>query len=225
MVKKDENVGTKETIKEDRVELSIWHHTYNFCDQKLIIREDYEAGLGGTLFDGAFCLCNYFDFLYRNNKLSTTFPKQKVIELGAGCGVPGILLSKLGFSVALSDLEISIELLEENVETNFPTENIEMSTPKVIVFDWLNPPLKMEKYDVILAADTIYEPKVVPYFIEVLKSLSSKETVTVLAHPAPRNKQAIQKVKTEEFVPNINGNQSFSSATKGIFLLRLRQNL
>lgn len=239
MAKEDEvtQLEPKDIEKED---LScIWDHNYSFCGVTVKIREDYDAGLGGTLFDGALCICNYIETLHKAS--NDIFKNKTVIELGAGCGLPGILTYKLGGNVILTDIEETIELLEENIESNIIEKNENNLIAKEL--DWLKDEqlTNFEKYDFILAADTVYSVDCIIPFLSVLKALSKKETKIIFAHPAPREPKAsekfwnllsnsdeykfkITKVEPKDFVPNLTdllskGKLPFSSETKGVFVL------
>ena len=54
-------------LNDDNDPLSIWDHLYNFAGKTIKIHEDYDAGLGGTMFDGAALACNYFEYLHSEN--------------------------------------------------------------------------------------------------------------------------------------------------------------
>ena len=34
---------------------------FKFCNKEVIITEDFDAGLGGTIFDGSACLANFIE--------------------------------------------------------------------------------------------------------------------------------------------------------------------
>ena len=68
-------------------------------------------GLGGVVWNGAYKLCAYLEDhpgLVRG---------KSVIELGAGCGLPGLFAATLGASSVVLTDQIT-DLLEENVRAN-----------------------------------------------------------------------------------------------------------
>ena len=80
----------------------------------------------------------------------------KVLELGSGTGVPGILLSKLGHEVTLTDNEPSVlKLLEENCTLNGVSCNISS-------VDWGCSELTASQFDLVFASDCCYEKEVLP---------------------------------------------------------------
>mmetsp|Transcript_13928 Transcript_13928/g.18214 ORF Transcript_13928/g.18214 Transcript_13928/m.18214 type:complete len:258 (+) Transcript_13928:97-870(+) len=210
----------------------IWDTYKKFCGVKILVHEDYDAGLGGTLFDGALCLCNYIEYLKTNENVS--FKGKKVIELGAGCGLPGLLLASLGAAVDITDIEQTVELIEENIENN--EENIRLGEGKAVarILDWFSEGDRAGfdgDYDFILAADTVYNIEVIRPYLETLKSLSNDHTKILFAHPAPREAKAsaffwsivydefhVEKISTQKFVPG--ESDGFQSPTNGVFVMR-----
>jgi EEF1A N-terminal glycine/lysine methyltransferase len=82
-----------------------------------------------------------------------------VLELGAGSGLPGILLAKsnkLNVTVTLSDYpdEAILSALEENVRIN----NIPPASVRVVGHAWGQSTSTLGTFDIILAADTLWNP-------------------------------------------------------------------
>ena len=76
---------------------------------------------------GSFALCHYLLSLYEEDE--SFFVDKNIIELGAGCGLTGMLVAKLGGNVTITDRENLVPLIEENVNSNpsINTENIKVS--------------------------------------------------------------------------------------------------
>ena len=118
------------------------------------IHEDFDAGLGGTLFDGSVALTNYLESLVREHG-KEYFEPMTVIELGAGCGFPGLFVSKLGAKrTILTDVGDHVQLLQENIELNELTSRCVAQS-----LDWTNlkevDGLKSLSPDLILCADVV----------------------------------------------------------------------
>ena len=145
------------------------------------------------MFDGALCLCNYVEHLVEREQKQ--FKLSSVVELGAGCGLPGLLLAGLGARVVLTDIGDTVALLKENIDNNEALFERGCGEASAAVLDWTNktdlvkfkPP-----YDYILAADTIYSDEAVVAFLETAHFLAGPETVVLFAHPAPRQPDASQ---------------------------------
>lgn len=84
---------------------------------ELVLETDVlEAGPGGALWDGAVALAQHLAASYGEGaQLSGTH----VVELGAGCGLPGLAAARLGAaSVALTDRPRCLPLLRRNAAAN-----------------------------------------------------------------------------------------------------------
>lgn len=99
-----------------------------------------------------------------------------ILELGAGAGLPSILVAKTYPTLARvtsSDYpdENLIRALQKNVERNGVRDNC-----RVVPFAWnpdtsaLLPPRDIPGFDVIIAADTLWNPALHTLFIETLRS-------------------------------------------------------
>ena len=241
------------TSNDDDRQLGIWDHLYEWGGRKIFVHEDFDAGLGGTLFDGALLLCNYLELFCGENAPTRDLVLRgsTVLELGRGlrCSRP-VHIDDWALRVAWTSPTSSrlLSSMEENVESNQRefakwAENNDAPPPEVnaFVLDWFETERNsrsLPSYDVILAADTIYERKAVEPFVRaVLESsdLESGETVMVFAHPKPRIPDAseffwrlvledkvfgddvVRKIETERLF----GYKSSDVATNGLFLIRI----
>lgn len=166
--------------------------TYSFTSiLKIKVLQEYENfGVAGVVWEGAKVLGEY---LVKNRHL---LKDKKVLELGAGTGLAGIVAAKLGAaSVLLTDLEKNLDILEKNVALNFePSNEDSMSNNKVVCsvkgLEWnvdLNKfsTAAASSFDVIIGADLIYSSrslrsllKTITFFVnrqnDALVLLSSK---------------------------------------------------
>jgi predicted nicotinamide N-methyase len=106
----------------------------------------------------------------QNNKASSSAtkivrPETTLLELGCGLGVPGILLHKLfDCNVVLTDMDVLVEQLRQNLVTNGLTNTSERKI-QAQPLDWsvkgleeLFKATELQKFDVVLNCDCIYEP-------------------------------------------------------------------
>ncbi|KAI6119534.1 hypothetical protein EDD16DRAFT_1480029 [Pisolithus croceorrhizus] len=119
-------------------------------------------------------------------------PAKRVLELGAGTGLLSIVTAKLyrqlrcPAHVKATDYHpMVLENLIENVRSNFNSdtrlssvtngmEGLEEANVEVEKLDWSSPPEveEEEKYDIVLAADVIYDPRHAHWICDcVMKSL------------------------------------------------------
>jgi len=112
---------------------------------------------GNIIWDGALSLSKLFAWneTMPQEELMAKIQGKKVLELGAGTGVVGLTLGRLGAEVTLTDNEPElVELMMANVHAN--------SLAGVVVaqhLDWEDAATYMTEppFDVIVAADVLYE--------------------------------------------------------------------
>jgi len=169
------------------------------------------------------------------------FKDARVIELGAGCGLPGLLMGHFkAKQVVLTDIAQCVELLNENIEGNKLEANVTAAA-----LNWTSPvdaKLITEKFgrdfDYILAADTVYHPDLVLPFYNLLKHFSGDKTKILFSAPRPRVQEAtnaffnlvhsdlffeIEKVAPSRFIPDLKlSSAQFTRENEGLFILSRR---
>ena len=221
--------------------MSLWDHSYSLLDGKVtvLVHEDLDAGLGGTLFDGSVALTAFVERLVVEKGISNVVENKVFIELGAGCGFPGLFVGKLGGRVILTDVGgPAVDLLLENIEKNELT-----ATAQAKALDWFSEKDLDEiaqigggRFDYILAADTIYSEDAVEPFLRVCVRLSQPSTQILFAHPRARVPKAsekfwnlvgnyftVEKIQAERFVKDWTPeSKQFLNERQGVFILRLK---
>lgn len=85
---------------------------------------------------------------------------KKVLELGAGTGVVGLVLAAHGADVTLTDLPEALPILRHNAAANFEPGTPEAERVRVLPLDWtqgLSPALRqLQPFDVVVGADLVY---------------------------------------------------------------------
>uniref|UniRef100_A0A6I8RXI0 EEF1A lysine methyltransferase 3 n=1 Tax=Xenopus tropicalis TaxID=8364 RepID=A0A6I8RXI0_XENTR len=120
----------------------------------------------------ALFLCGYFE----EQKLD--FKGKKVIELGAGTGIVGILVSLLGGHVTLTDLPHALSQIQKNVSANVSSNN----PPQVCALSWgLDQEKFPQDYDFVLGADIVYLHDTYPLLIQTLQYLCGPQTSIFLS--------------------------------------------
>jgi predicted nicotinamide N-methyase len=105
---------------------------------------------------------------------------RRVVELGCGLGVASIAAARAGAHVLATDWsEPAIGLLRENAARN----GVELET---LVCAWEEPEPLVERgpWDLILAADVLYERRNVPLLVELLPRLGSEVLLADPGRPA-----------------------------------------
>jgi hypothetical protein len=91
------------------------------CGRRFVMHQQPSSlNHGKVVWDGAIAMAKYFEFnpkLHSGGKLRG----KKVLEVGSGCGLLGLVLASLGCDVVLSDKADVVPLLEVNINANAPS--------------------------------------------------------------------------------------------------------
>ena len=138
--------------------------------------------LGLDVWPAALELCEY---LARYPEIVVN---KKVIELGAGVGLPGLLAAKIGAShVTLTDYEQSV--VDQSLR-NAKLCGVDLRCSGLLL-DWRRfeniPTCHVGSYSIILAADVLYIEDLMPYFVEsAIKLLEPINGILLTAHQSRR---------------------------------------
>jgi predicted nicotinamide N-methyase len=89
----------------------------------------------------------------------------RVIELGCGLGLPSLAAAAAGGRVVASDW--SGEALR-HVESNAELNDLEVET---LLLDWFDPPAELGYFDLVIAADVLYEDRNCAALLDLLPAL------------------------------------------------------
>eukprot|EP00931_Biecheleriopsis_adriatica_P066095 TRINITY_DN40509_c0_g1_i1.p1 TRINITY_DN40509_c0_g1~~TRINITY_DN40509_c0_g1_i1.p1 ORF type:complete len:394 (-),score=57.58 TRINITY_DN40509_c0_g1_i1:88-1131(-) len=101
----------------------------------------------------------------------------KLLELGAGCGLPGMGLAQLGADVVLTDVPELCPLLDLNVALNFSSTTDGNTPPRVAPLTWgnrsdlVNLVRSEQKFDFVIASDICYDKYSLGELFETLSLL------------------------------------------------------
>ncbi|XP_029357710.1 EEF1A lysine methyltransferase 3 isoform X1 [Echeneis naucrates] len=173
---------------------------YNVCGEELKIRQLFGAKLGVAapvweavrepVFQTSrselcvhcccFCpqglqLCRYL------GAQAAQLGGKRIIELGAGTGVVGILAARLGAAVTLTDLPLALPQIQANISANVPSTGWP-SPPTVLPLSWGEDHLNFpSNWDLVLCADIVYLPETYPLLMETLAHLAKNGAVVYLS--------------------------------------------
>ena len=126
---------------------------------------------GGAVWPPALLLAEYLD-----TQRLVDLTACRVLELGAGCGVVGLVASRLGAkSVTLTDLAVALPTLSHNVGMN-----AECRFVTVCELDWRTQSA-VESHDLIIASECIYDADMAEPLLRTMHRASAAETVGLLA--------------------------------------------
>ncbi|XP_041036237.1 EEF1A lysine methyltransferase 3-like [Carcharodon carcharias] len=150
--------------------------SYEFCGHVLKITQNFSADLGvaAPVWDSALALCRYFE----EQKMS--FWERKVIELGAGTGIVGILAVLLGGDVTITDLPHALKQIENNVLANVPSSWAHRC--QVRALSWgRNHSRFPTDYNFVLGSDIVYLPETYASLVQTLRHLSAQRATIYLS--------------------------------------------
>ncbi|XP_032879303.1 EEF1A lysine methyltransferase 3-like [Amblyraja radiata] len=158
---------------------------YQFCGYELKITQDFKhLTVPAMIWDAGIVLCRYFE------ETRINFTGKKVIELGSGTGLVGILASLLGGEVTLTDRPNVLNQIVYNVNSNIPSELI--ARTKVSALQWDHPHDQYaSKYDIIIGSDIVYDPRQFQPLINMLLHLSNPDTVIYFSSKLIKNIAAV----------------------------------
>lgn len=157
--------------------------------QNLRLLSAQQSGVGAVLWESAFVLAAHLAG-YPDH----SFVGCKVVELGCGLGLAGIVLAQLGAHVTLTDLDKVIDLTQKSIVDNGLCHRRHgKGFAEAVVLDWaaasnraLIDSLTSTPLDLVVAADSSYddqdgtspEPST---FFETCKALCTRKTMCILA--------------------------------------------
>lgn len=102
----------------------------------------------------------------------------RVLELGAGLGVPGLVAASCGRSVLLSDFEPdALAFARAAVELNGMQDRV-----NVIELDWTAPPTDIGVFDTVLGSEILYRPALYPSLIQLLDRVLAPDGRAYISH-------------------------------------------
>ena len=106
---------------------------------------------------------------------------RRLLELGAGTGLPGIVAASLGASVVQTDrLELALDVCRRNAERNGVARGAHAIEHRVADWtDWSD----THRYDVILGSDVVYSEPMQPHVRRILETNLAPGGRVLLADP------------------------------------------
>lgn len=148
--------------------------SFEFAGRTLTIFQNWDKiGVAAVVWDAAIVLGRYLE------KKAPELQGKKVIELGAGTGVAGIVASFLGGKVTITDRKMAINITRMNVEGNLGDNQ---RTVEIKELEWgqnvtsFSPP-----FEYILGADIVYIEETFPALLKTLLDLCDGNSVVLLS--------------------------------------------
>lgn len=150
----------------------------DICDQQLVLHQSRKSfNCGSTLWSAGLVLARYLEqerSMFDKGKLTL-----RVLELGAGLGLAGIVCALHGGcqEVVLTDLASVLPYLQKNARF--------IPGVRVQEFPWGEPPEEYDlsaPYDLVLAADCIYDVAQVAPFLHALSAVAGPKTTILIGN-------------------------------------------
>ncbi|XP_026528969.1 protein N-lysine methyltransferase METTL21A isoform X1 [Notechis scutatus] len=150
--------------------------TFCFANHTIHIKQNWtQLGVAAVVWDAAVVLCTFLE------TGGIDLQGRRVIELGAGTGLLGIVAVLLGAQVTITDRKPTLPLLEANVQTNLPVNLQSRAVIKELTWGQDLVDFSPGEYDIILGADIVYLEETFADLLQTLNYLCSFETVILLS--------------------------------------------
>ena len=151
-------------------------------------------GIAFQLWPASFLLCRYLD----SPSIRSLLPSSRVLELGAGCGLVGMLATALGARVTLTDLPHVVPHLERNVQANAQLFSAAPDDPhawthasggtvRIAALSWREE-VRVRDVDMVVVADCVYWEELFEPLLRTLGALCGASTRVLLSQTPRRGK-------------------------------------
>ncbi|MCD6489950.1 MAG: methyltransferase domain-containing protein [Thermodesulfobacterium sp.] len=114
----------------------------------------------------------------------TIEPPKKILEIGAGLGVPSLAAAKVRHKVCATDFEkLPLEFIKLSAKEN----NLTIETQ---ILDWTKPNLS-GKFDLIIGSEVVFRKSLFKPLIELFKNYLEEGGEVILSHPSERKRTLI----------------------------------
>jgi len=142
--------------------------------------EDVPSWTGAIVWTGAIQLSKYVEVAMSRSEFGP--PCIKMVELGAGTGLIGIVAGALGAQVSLTDLDYVLPRLQRNVDSNATAIGAGGSVAVAPLHWGETETVPFKPCDVVLACEVVYSEGTIPILIQTLRDLSGPGTIVLLAY-------------------------------------------
>lgn len=145
---------------------------FRFSGDLLRMKEEYGLTMGSHIYDTAIVILFYLTSLNGRFMFETNI----AFELGSGCGLVAVWLSKYFINVFASDVREQLQLLRENLADNCPAHNctaIELNWYSSLHIDMARSVIGPDDIDLVIAGDVLYAKDSIGPFFTVLRAIAS----------------------------------------------------
>ncbi|KAF6722255.1 Protein N-lysine methyltransferase METTL21A [Oryzias melastigma] len=149
---------------------------FRFADRDLSLSQDWrKLGVAAVVWDAAVVMCMYLEL----GKVE--LKGKRVIELGAGTGLVGIVTALLGAQVTITDRAPALDFLSANVKANLPPDSQDSAVVSELTWGEGLEHYPAGGFDLILGADIVYLEDTFASLLRTLLHLCHDSTVVLLS--------------------------------------------
>ena len=151
-----------------------------YSDEVDTVVIEQDPGLtGGTVWDAETVLSHYLVETFGRKGLAG----KRIIELGAGTGLAGIVAARLGADVVFTELDAVLPVLTRNVQRSLPANDSAACCSLSWGSDLTAIPTVQDKvpFDLILVADCIYTPELYAPLLATIEACSGPGTEVLIS--------------------------------------------
>ena len=102
---------------------------------------------------------------------------KNVLELGAGIGLPSLMMADMAESIQISDYNLeAVELLRKNIE------HLELENAEALQLDWNNVPEHIQP-DVVILSDVNYDPTQIDQLVVMINHFLKANSTVIISTP------------------------------------------
>eukprot|EP01023_Acetabularia_acetabulum_P013350 TRINITY_DN16417_c0_g1_i1.p1 TRINITY_DN16417_c0_g1~~TRINITY_DN16417_c0_g1_i1.p1 ORF type:complete len:264 (-),score=36.07 TRINITY_DN16417_c0_g1_i1:126-917(-) len=150
---------------------------------KITLVNQHQKGLSFQVWPSSVALANYA--VQQNLLQPGIYKNQKVLELGSGCGLSGLVFAALGAHVILTDLEKVVPMLTQTIQLNQQCLQRNQGSARAQTCTWGETHIQdfgdWSSSDLIIAADVVYHAELFDPLLSQLKQFPSGTNV-LIAH-------------------------------------------
>ena len=156
-----------------------WRYDTLGPDSPLVMREEFGSTLGSHVWDSAVVFTRHLNYCLDRCQLSK---RETAVELGAGCGLAGIAVSKFFERVVITDKACNVPFMRCNISINCCEDIVRpaaldwASASDIAAFTETN----ADSIDLIIAADVLYDIPAANLLFSLLKIMSAPEKTCIL---------------------------------------------